>query len=101
MAAAAARVPEGTAGGRDELPVVGRLAQRELEHAPGARDRFAGAAPPSAWLCQGCPACPDYELTNAAGGVGDTIDGLRRESLVQVVVCGDHDVGVEVLQRPP
>src|SRR5437667_2071932 len=102
VTAAAARVGEGAPRDGDELPGVGTGRQRELQHAERrAVEQLA--------VRQRCPlvvvvalaARADHELPNPSSRIGRARGRLRRESLVVVLVPGDHDVGPGVVQRLP
>ena len=43
----------------------------------------------------------DDELADAALWIGTAVGILRREAFVQVVVGGNHDVGVEIVEGAP
>jgi len=43
----------------------------------------------------------NYELTDAAGGVGGSCRVLRRKPLVIMVVAHEHDIGAGLVEVPP
>src|SRR5258706_2006920 len=102
MARRASWVGEGPARHRDELPVVARGPQRQLD------DSVVDVAPYLAVRDRGdieaierVAAGADDELSDAVGIVERPGRSLRRKALVIVVVTVEHHFGAEVVQRLP
>src|SRR5215208_7069292 len=101
MAGGRACIRERLAGLRLEDPVVARLVQRQPEDAVGR------LVPDLAVRSDGRerrvvrPARADDELADAPGRVERAVRALRRESLVNVVVTGEDEVGVVVVEDLP
>src|SRR5207302_4886901 len=96
----AAGVGERHAGDRDELPVVGTVAQRELEDPVVPAAHFAVGDGGPQRVGARAPG-PDHEFPNAALPARGTVGRLRREALVVVLVPGEDDVGTVIVQRLP
>ena len=95
------RVGERLAGDRDELPVVARRVQRELDHAVGARVAHLARRQDRAEAGQRGAAGADHELADAEGRVGGAAPVHRREALVVVPVAAEQDVGAAVVEVLP
>src|SRR5688500_19456142 len=86
---------------RDGLPVVGALAEGELEHARrGPTAALAVRLDRPERIVIGADGT-DRELTDAASRVGDARWRLGSEALVDVLVPVEHHVGVVFVQRVP
>src|SRR5439155_7356022 len=100
VAGGAAGVGERHAGDRDELPVVGAVAQRELEDPVVPAAHFAVGDGGPQRVGARAPG-PDYEFPNPVRRVRGAVGRLGREALVVVFVPGENDVGTVIVQRLP
>src|SRR5436190_13770429 len=83
VAGAGSRVGLGPAAGRDELPRVGAVRERELQDAElAAQVHLAVCRKERVALVQPLASGTDDELANAVHGIGDTRGCLGREPLV-------------------
>ena len=83
-----------------EDPVVAARVQRQLQHPEGGV--VAHLAVGGGWsrpAGQVAAAGADHELADPARRVGLAVGVLRREALVVVVVAGQYQVGVGVIER--
>src|SRR3989442_12838313 len=102
VARAAPRVRGRLARHGDELPGVGPITQRELQHAVYARNahlavgdgRADGVSPRS-------PSRAAHELANPTSQAGGPAGRLGGDPLVVVRVSGAHDLRAGVVQRLP
>ena len=101
MGRGSARVGERLAGDRDELPVVARGVQRELDHAVGARVAHLARRQDRAEAGQGGTTGADHELAHAEARIGRAARVHRREALVVVPVAAEEDVGPAVVEVLP
>ena len=106
---AGARVGEGAACDRQELPVVGGGVEGQLEHAVGrAGGPDLAGREGRAESAAGCPAGADREGADAVGRVDDRLAGQRGarldrgEALIDMVMTDQQDVdagGVQVVPQ--
>ena len=103
LAAARARatVGERAPWRREELPVVARRVQDQLQHAEAGVLEHLRVRLQRAEDLEVAAAGSHDELTDASDVVGRAVWCLRREALVVVGVPRQHDVGVRVVQRLP
>src|SRR5258708_8479437 len=99
VARAAAGIGETLPCFGNELPVISIGLERELQDAEGSRiAQFAIGL----WRAERAvilAACANNEFADAARGVGRAIGRLRGKTLVIVIVAGDHDIGVGLIER--
>src|SRR5215211_773337 len=81
----------------NESPVVGAVAESELEDAVRTAVKELAVGLPRAQRVVAAAAGAHDELTDAARRVGVTSWALRREALIVVVVAAQDDVGVRVI----
>src|SRR5215208_6236660 len=101
MAGRATRVREALAGLWDELPLVARGVQGQLQDAIAVAVADLAVGPGRAEAVVARAAGADDELPDASTRIGLSRRVLRRKPLVVVLVAREHDIGVEVVQRLP
>src|SRR5207245_11269341 len=98
---ARSRVREGHPGFGDELPVVARGVERELQDAKGVVVAHLAVLDRGHDRVMAPAARAHDELAYAARGIERPAPLLRREALVVVVMATQDDVRVEVVERLP
>src|SRR2546428_8161875 len=102
VARAAPRVRGRLARHGDELPGVGPITQRELQHAVYARNAHLAVGDRRAeGVSTRSPSRADHELANPTSQVGGPAGRLGGEPLVVVLVSREHDLRAGVVQRLP
>src|SRR6187200_349860 len=99
MALVAALVRKGAARDADELPVVARRMERQLEHTEVLVVAHLAVGLDLREVVEAPAADADDELADAALGVRALLRVLLGEAFVGVVVAGEDEIGAALVER--